>query len=85
MRRSGQAPGSETDEARERSAAKGRETGEENADRSSVGGRCQKGVITWRQTDSIVNPELEAALQYHEQGADIGLGTDSAQAGSSEK
>lgn len=28
MRRSGQAPGSETDEARERSVAKGRESGE---------------------------------------------------------
>lgn len=35
----------------------------------------RKGVITWRQTDSIVNPKLEVALQYHAQGADIGLGT----------
>lgn len=31
MRRSGQAPGSETDEARERSVAKGRETGKGKA------------------------------------------------------
>lgn len=56
---------------------KGERNREENGDGSSVGGRCQKGVITWRQTDSIVNPEPEAALQYHAQGADIGLGTDS--------
>lgn len=46
-----------------------------NGDVSGVGGRCQKGAITWRQTDSIVNPELEPALQYHAQGADIGRGT----------
>lgn len=31
MRQSGQAPGSETDEARERSVAKGRETGKTTA------------------------------------------------------
>lgn len=31
MRRSGQAPGSETDEARERNVAKGRETGKRTA------------------------------------------------------
>jgi len=73
--RSGQAPGSETDEAsgREKSG-EGERNGEENGDESSIGGRCQKGVITWRQTDSIVNPELEPAVQHHAQGADMGPG-----------
>lgn len=60
---------------REREAWRGGGYRDKNGDVSSVGGRCQKGVITWRQTDSIVNPELEPALQYHAQGADISLGT----------
>lgn len=49
MRCSGQAPGSETDEAREG----------ERKEAGSAGGRCQKGAITWRHTDSIVHPELQ--------------------------
>lgn len=47
--------------------SEGERNGQENGDGSSVGGRCQKGVITRRQTDSIVKPELEPA-----QGADTG-------------
>lgn len=52
-----------------------------NSDVSVVGGRCQKCVITWGWTDSIVEHELQPALQYPAQGAAIGLGTYS-QAGS---
>lgn len=78
MRCSGQAPGSETNEARERDAQRasegGREASEGIAVERSVGGRCQKGVITWRQTDSIFRPELEPAVQYHTHGAVTGLG-----------
>lgn len=70
MRWSGQAPGSETDETRERRVGKGERNRPQNRD----GGSCQRGVIVWRQTDSIVNVELEQATQYHAQGADIGLG-----------
>lgn len=52
----------------------GREASEGTVVERSVGGRCQKGVITWRQTDSIVHPELEPAVQYRAHRAVTGLG-----------
>lgn len=39
--------------------------GERRGQWNGNGGRCQKGVMTWRQTDSIVNMELGAAVHYH--------------------
>lgn len=52
--------------AREKSS-EGERNKQQYGDESGAGGRCQKGVITWRQTDSVARRDVGAASPNHAQ------------------